>query len=208
MHFAEVVVAFLVIRAICSCVWLSSWHPVLVQFLPDPVYFVEVKASFVVCPLDSVCLSVCHLALGAHHPLSSMAEHQHAQQVQQQQLPQQQRLLPDGSEGAEVPSAAKMEVDEKNAQSRRTSNSSSSSEKSQLPSTRSMHKALRAIRDDLDDVIDQQRSEQRQVLWLLHSQVRKDRAEASCQLAIQGFEPWLEDPDQVIAFPQSRRLVP
>ena len=64
----------------------------------------------------------------------------------------------------------------------------------------SMHKAVRAIREDVDDLMDAQRAASRQTLYLLHSQVKQDRAEASCQLVVQGFEPWREASDPTTAF--------
>ena len=34
----------------------------------------------------------------------------------------------------------------------------------------------------------------------MHAQVRRDRQEASCQLVLQGFQPWTEDADAAVAF--------
>ena len=78
--------------------------------------------------------------------------------------------------------------------------SSSTSEEEAQPSVRAIQQAVRVLREDVDDLQDSHRASQRQALWLLHSQVKRDRAEASCQLVIQGFEPWKEAADALTAF--------
>ena len=117
----------------------------------------------------------------------------------QQQPVQQQPQHPDeaaqGSQAA-IP-AAKMEIDQRQ-ESRKSSRSSSTSEP--RPSLRTIQQAVRSLRDDMDEVQDAHKASQRQLLWTMHAQVRRDRQEASSQLVIQGFQPWLESQDAVEAF--------
>ena len=56
------------------------------------------------------------------------------------------------------------------------------------------------MRDDVNDLMDSQKSSQRQTLYLLHSQVKRDRSEASCQLVVQGFELWAESSNPITSF--------
>ena len=128
-----------------------------------------------------------------------MSEQQAETQQQQQQHPQQ-RLSPARDEPAEQ--MAKMEIDEnaRLAASRRSSQSSTSSDSKGGPSIRSIHKAVKSLREDVDDIQDAQKAAQKQLLWAMAAQVRKDRQEASCQLVLQGFEPWTEAKDPVTAF--------
>ena len=77
---------------------------------------------------------------------------------------------------------AKMETED------RRSSSTSFSDREQ-PTARTIHKAVKAMREDVDDLMDAApRTAQRQALYLLHSQVKRDRAETSCQLVVQGFD--------------------
>ena len=71
---------------------------------------------------------------------------------------------------------------------------------SEKPSLRSIQKAVRSLKEDVDEVQDARRSSQRQLLWTMRAQVRKDRAESSCQLVAQGFQPWTEATNPIEAF--------
>ena len=113
----------------------------------------------------------------------------------------QQSQLPSSIPAAATPVAAakaEMEVDE--AKERDQSSRSRTSSSEQRPSLRAIQQAVRSLRDDVEEVQDAHKASQRQLLWTMHAQVRRDRQEASCQLVIQGFQPWTEDADAVAAF--------
>ena len=92
---------------------------------------------------------------------------------------------------------AEMDVDEKGGvPSRRSSTSSADAQ----PLLRAVHKAVQMLREDVDEAMDAQKAAQRQLLWTMHAQVRKDRAEVSCQLVVQGFQPWTEAANPIESF--------
>ena len=82
----------------------------------------------------------------------------------------------------------------------RASRRSSTSSSEARPTLKVVHKAVQLLREDLDKAVDAQKAAQKQLLFTMAGQVRRDRAEASCQLVIQGFEPWTESGNPVESF--------